>query len=290
MTVEVKTIKVICPTCKKEKGIEIPVFLVNDAQDGVLKVQIPQGACCPEHSFMAFVDKKFVVRGYQNADIEFKVGGPREKAAVDKKEEGLKDFSVPDMVNTIGPDIFAVILRGILVGIPILFLDTFDLYERVAKTVVLLRDMESDDLVITGEKITRDDLKEKKVRRHNALIVVPLYKAIMRSPFQEGLNTRFESDLLNEATQLPDRTSQIVFLRKELVKISKIIDEFVKFLKNTEKLYEEDIPAYTREKFNYKLDAKNIDVIKQIIEFKHDKKLAQKIISKSLDKIRTDLW
>ncbi|MEX2682725.1 MAG: hypothetical protein Q6373_014075 [Candidatus Sigynarchaeota archaeon] len=290
MTVEVKPIKVICPTCRKEKSIEIPVFLVNESQDGVLKVQIPQGACCPEHSFMAFVDKKFVVRGYQNADIEFKVGPPREKVAADKKGEGLKDFSVPDMVNTIGPDIFAILLRAILVGIPILFLDTFDLYERVDKTVMLLRDMESDDLVITGEKISRDDLKDRKVRRHNALIVVPLYKAIMRSPFQEGLNTRFESDLLNEATQLPDRTSQIVFLRKELVKISKIIDEFVKLLKNVEKLYEEDIPAYTRDKFNYKLDPKNIDVIKQIIEFKFDKKLGQKIISKSLDKIRTDLW
>ncbi len=289
MTVEVKPIKVICPTCKREKSVEIPVFLVNDAQDGMLKVQIPLGACCPEHSFMAFVDKKFVVRGYQNADIEFKIGD-KEKTAREKKEEGLKDFSVTDMVNTIGPDIFSVILRGILVGIPILFLDTFDLYERVDKAVVLLREMESDDLVITGEKISRDDLKDRKVRRNNALIVVPLYKAIMRSPFQEGLNTRFESDLLNEATQLPDRTSQIVFLRKELVKVNKIIDEFVKFLKNTEKLYEEDIPSYTREKFNYKLDPKNIDVIKQIIEFKHDKKLAQKIISKSLDKIRTDLW
>ena len=77
---------------------------------------------------------------------------------------------------------------------------------------------------------------------------------------------------------------------KEVYNRFKQLNEFVKFLKNTEKLYEEDIPSYTREKFNYKLDAKNIDVIKQIIEFKFDKKLAQKIISKSLDKIRTDLW
>ncbi|NMC05635.1 MAG: hypothetical protein GYA24_10510 [Candidatus Lokiarchaeota archaeon] len=289
MTVEVKPIKVICPSCKCEKNIDIPAFLVNDAKDGMLKVQIPQGACCPEHSFMAFVDKKFVVRGYQNADIEFKIG-EREKSAKEKKEEGLKGFTVPEMINTIGPDICAVILRGILVGIPVLFLDTFDLYERVDKTIMLLHDMESDDLVITAEKMSREEMKDKKMKRHNALIVVPLYKAIMRSPFGDGINTRFESDLLSEASQLPDRTSQIVFLRKELIKISKIIDEFVKLLKTTEKLYEEDIPAYTREKFNYKLDAKNIDVIKQIIEYKHDKKLASKIISKSLDKIRTDLW
>ncbi|HME52266.1 MAG TPA: hypothetical protein VKM55_08610 [Candidatus Lokiarchaeia archaeon] len=288
MTVEAKPIRVICPLCNKETKVDVPVFIVNDARDGMVKIQIPQGVCCDEHSFMAFVDKKFIVRGYQNADIEFKIG-TKEKTVAQKKTEGLKDYSITDMVSSIGPDICAVIFRGILVGCPILLLDTFDLYNRVEKTVTLLKDIASEELVINCEKITKEDTKDKKSRRQDDLIVVPLYQAIMRSPFGETINTRFEISLLREATQLPDRTSQIVFLRKELVKIKRIIEEFVKLVKSTDKLYEEDIPTYTKNKFNYKLDAKNVDVIKQIIEFK-DKKLAQKIISKSLDKIRTDLW
>lgn len=288
MTVEAKPIRVICPLCNKETKVDIPVFIVNDARDGMVKIQIPQGVCCESHSFMAFVDKKFTVRGYQNADIEFTIG-IKEKTAAQKKAEGLKDYSITDMVNTIGPDICAMMLRGILASCPIFLLDTFDLYNRVEKTVKLLQDISSEELIIASEKITKDDMKDKKMKRLDDLIVVPLYRAIMRSPFGDNLNTRFESSLLREATQLPDRTSQIVFLRKELVKIKRIIEEFIKLVNSMDKLYEEDIPTYTKNKFNYKLDAKNVDVIKQVIEFK-DKKLAQKIISKSLDKIRTDLW
>ena len=73
----------------------------------------------------------------------------------------------------------------------------------------------------------------------------------MRSPFLKDLNTRFESNLLRDALDIPDRGSQIIFLRKELIKIIRIIDEFVKMLNNVDKMYEEDIPAFTMEKFNY---------------------------------------
>lgn len=286
MTVDVKPIHVICPICNKETKIDIPIFVVNYAKDGMVKIQIPQGSCCQEHSFMAFVDKKFVVRGYQNADIEFNIK-VKEKTAAQKKTEGLKDYSITDMIDMIGPDICALILRSILIGIPILLLDIFDLYDRVDKTVKLLRDMSSEELTIMTEKISKDDTEDKKSYHPDDLIIVPLYKAIMRSPFLEGVNTRFESNLLREATKLPDRTSQIVFLRKELVKINRIIEEFIKLLKNTDKLYEDDIPIYIKDKFNYNLDAKNIDVIKQIIAFK-DKKLAQKIIKRRFSPIRTE--
>lgn len=290
MTVEVKAVKVICPACRVEKQIEIPVFVVTESQDGMVKIQVPQGAVCKEHSFMAFVDKKFTVRGYQNADIEFSLGEKQAPQKAAAKDAGLKDFTIPDIIQALGPDLVATIMRAILVSVPVLMVDTFDLYEKVDKTIAFLRDMESDDLLVTCEKRTREELREKRGSSNNALVVVPLYNVITKSPFVDQINTRFESDLLRETLKVPDRPAQIIFLRKELVKITRIIDEFVKLLKTVDKIYEEDIPAFTREKFNYKLDVKNIDVIKEVVAFKHGKKLAGKIINKSLDKIRSDLW
>lgn len=231
---------------------------------------------------MAFVDRKFTVRGYQNADIEFK-SGKKEKTSEQKKAEGLKGYSIIDMVDMIGPDICAMILRGILVGVPILLLDTFDLYDRVEKTVALLKDMCTNELTITIEKISKDTLDAKKKLNRDALFIVPMYKAIIRSPFTETINTRYESNLLHETFHLPDRASQIVFLSKELVKINLVIDEFVKMLKKVDKFYEEDISTYIKNKFNYKLEDKNKDVIRQVIAFKYDKKLAHKIVSKCVD-------
>lgn len=295
MTTEVKSVKVICPTCGRETKVDIPVFLVNEAQDGVLKVQIPQGAACPHHAFMAYIDKKFSVRGYQNVDIEFtpEVEEEKPKSIVEETaltEEELRNYNAQDMISALGSDIVATTLRTILVEKPVLFLESFDLQNRIEKTIKFLEDIESEDLVITAQKITKDQLKNRKIRKANGLVCVPLYRAIMRSPFLDEINTRFESNLLRETTLIPDRKSQIIFLRKELIKIRMIIDEFVKVLEKVDKIYEEDISDFTMEKFNYKLEVKNIDVVKEIIDFKYSHKLAKKIINKSLDKIRTDLW
>lgn len=62
-------ILVICPTCKTKKGLKIPSKIINQAQH-LTTVSIPIGAVC-EHSFQTFVDKNFIVRGYQRVDFEF---------------------------------------------------------------------------------------------------------------------------------------------------------------------------------------------------------------------------
>ncbi|MHA1793136.1 MAG: hypothetical protein ACTSVI_10865 [Promethearchaeota archaeon] len=294
MTVEVKQVLVRCPICKKEAKIDIPVFLMNESQDGVLKVQIPQGACCDEHSFMVYIDKKFTVRGYQNADIEFRLGSSSRSAEppTGEKEEksGLKNFTMNDIIETLGVDIAAVVIRTVLINRPILFLDTFDLYNRVDKTIAYLREIESDEILITVRKVKREELRDKKIRKLNALIAVPLYKAIMRSPFPGDMKTRFEINLLRETLKIPDRGGQIIYLRRELIKISKIIEELAKVLKSSDKIYEEDLPDIINDKFNYRLELKYVDIIKDVIKYKYNSKLSSKIISKSLDKIRSDLW
>ncbi len=239
---------------------------------------------------MAFIDKKFSVRGYQNVDIEFQVP-TKEQLLAKKKEEELKDYDIDDFITAVGQDIAPTVIRAIILGIPILMLDSPDLHGRLEKIIALFRDMETDDLFITLEKISREDLKDKSKKNSAALVIAPLYGSVVRSPFRQGTNTRFESDLLREVvTNIPDRNSEIIFLRKEILKIRKIIDEFVVSLQEVQKFYEEDIPGFVMKKFNYKIDARNIDVIKDLVEIKHGKQLAQKIINKSLDKIRTDLW
>jgi hypothetical protein len=64
-----ENIHVVCPTCKAKKDLKIPSKIVNQAKQ-LTTVSIPSGAVC-EHSFQSFVDKNFVVRGYQKVDFEF---------------------------------------------------------------------------------------------------------------------------------------------------------------------------------------------------------------------------
>ena len=73
-----ETIRVICPTCGKSKGLKIPTKIINQSKQ-LTTVSIPSGAVC-EHSFQSFVDKNFAIRGYQKVDfdlsrMEFYEGG-----------------------------------------------------------------------------------------------------------------------------------------------------------------------------------------------------------------------
>jgi hypothetical protein len=62
-------IHVVCPTCSTKKELKIPTKIINQAKQ-LTTVSIPSGSVC-EHGFQAFVDKNFIVRGYQKVDFEF---------------------------------------------------------------------------------------------------------------------------------------------------------------------------------------------------------------------------
>ncbi len=62
-------VQFICPVCKSEKKLEVPKSIVNKAK-GLTTMSIARDLVC-EHQFQAFVDKNFMVRGYQRVDFEF---------------------------------------------------------------------------------------------------------------------------------------------------------------------------------------------------------------------------
>jgi len=65
--IETTSISIICPICKTNKTIIIPKPIIDKAKQ-LTAVSIAKGIVC-EHHFQAFVDKNFVVRGYQKIDF-----------------------------------------------------------------------------------------------------------------------------------------------------------------------------------------------------------------------------
>ena len=55
---------------KKDKyGLKFPKSVINKARH-LTTISLPKGFVC-DHHFQAFVDKSFIVRGYQKVDFEF---------------------------------------------------------------------------------------------------------------------------------------------------------------------------------------------------------------------------
>jgi hypothetical protein len=64
-----REITVICPKCNGKKKLKIPSKIISQSKQ-LTTISIPSALVC-EHSFQAFVDKNFKVRGYQQVDFEF---------------------------------------------------------------------------------------------------------------------------------------------------------------------------------------------------------------------------
>ena len=64
-----KRIQIVCPNCETKEFLEIPEKIINQSKQ-LTTISLPTGIIC-NHSFQAFVDKNFKVRGYQTVDFEF---------------------------------------------------------------------------------------------------------------------------------------------------------------------------------------------------------------------------
>ena len=59
-----KEILIQCPNCKNKKRLNIPGKIINESKQ-LTTISIPSGLNC-EHSFQAFIDKNYKIRGYQS--------------------------------------------------------------------------------------------------------------------------------------------------------------------------------------------------------------------------------
>ena len=85
---EYSKVKITCPVCKVNKELMFPKSVIKEARQ-LTTISLPKGLLC-DHHFQAFVDKNFIVRGYQKVDFEFE-----NKRFVDSKAD-VKLFNEND--------------------------------------------------------------------------------------------------------------------------------------------------------------------------------------------------
>jgi len=60
----------ICPICKKKEEVTLPKNAINQTK-GLSNLSIHKGLVC-KHTFQAYIDKNYKIRGYQKVDFELK--------------------------------------------------------------------------------------------------------------------------------------------------------------------------------------------------------------------------
>ena len=109
MSYREKKILVSCPLCKAKKLIEVPQSVLEGKKQ-LTTISIPKGKIC-EHHFQIFVDKHYIIRGYQKVDYELseglnsgkllseslKIDKIRSNGNIAKKSEKRKNMSLKDI-------------------------------------------------------------------------------------------------------------------------------------------------------------------------------------------------
>lgn len=86
-----KKIKFVCPICKTKKSLEFPKSIVNK-NSGLSTISIHRGLVC-NHAFQAFIDKNYMIRGYQKVDFELKSESEKSQNEIQQVRKDNELFS-----------------------------------------------------------------------------------------------------------------------------------------------------------------------------------------------------
>ncbi len=78
-----KEIQVQCPLCQKDQNIKVPNYIFDNKKVGNIKIQIYKGICC-EHQFIAFLNKKGEIKGYETIDMNIDLSEVEASRSKDK--------------------------------------------------------------------------------------------------------------------------------------------------------------------------------------------------------------
>lgn len=93
------TIQVRCKKCRRSATLRVHRADLGLKQ-GLWNVLIPRDVVCP-HAFLAFLDNKFAVRGYQQVDHAFTRENLAAQGLLDLNEETTTRASAPGLVSAI---------------------------------------------------------------------------------------------------------------------------------------------------------------------------------------------
>lgn len=275
-----RSIEVKCPVCMVQKTINLPMYLFEKKQVGLLKVQIHKGICC-EHPFVVFMDRKGAIKGYEQVDLQIDL------TDFAQRKMGNKIY-LRDLLKLYADYAVANMLHAILTKYNIIILYTSQGKNLGAEVNNLLNEYLPDGfkVPIIVKYIEENELKKTKVEDH--LIISP-NGIVAQTPWQDT-TYNFENSLMRKALDILDDESQAIIVQQE---IETLFDR-VKFVKDTIKdkpqIYEDDLKEILKKQFNLgSVTDYDIILIKRILksQFKTD---VSKIKIRSFDKLKEGLW
>jgi hypothetical protein len=210
---QLKEVVMVCPECSNKETLQIPKQIINQSKQ-LTTVSIPIGVVC-DHSFQAFIDKNFKVRGYQKVDFELSkmeyLGDSVESSVHEVKEQKtmqatitplfariinmLRKFINKNINETMGSAIFTLEGKLVYSSLPLdtLYNTIREFETRNEKNLILVKKLFL--LLENDHKIFSQFLK---ILEHKLIIVVMFNENV-----KLGMGNLHLNNIIKEIQQIP---------------------------------------------------------------------------------------
>ncbi|MHA1369361.1 MAG: hypothetical protein ACTSRA_06565 [Promethearchaeota archaeon] len=212
------TIKVTCPCCGQQEEFKAPVDQIKNNLKGILTVSLK--AKCG-HSYHVFIDKNFMVRGYQRCDYDIKLDVP----TIEEKEQVTEDLSLQGIIRLFGEDAFIYSIHAMLLGMKVILLGSD---QQILKTLfynyisIFEREISKEAEVI--EIMSKEEFKEiDEFQFKDCLIIDIDFSAIKSNPLL-GHKIKGERELVKASLNLDSIAAQKADLKERISRVFLYID------------------------------------------------------------------
>lgn len=282
-------IKFACPKCGMEKGVPVPLSLFSSKQFGNVKIQVPKGAVCQDHDFIAFLDLEERIIGYESVDISLS-----SLANYETQEDGTtrsgKQITIREIIEILGFRCFSGLLHAKLFNYPFFIImpeeentmnmDILDKILMEAMPDIYKNTRNLEVLTYPGDiyPVATYFYALVKHRRRNALLI-NTRKHIIQKPWNTDL--QLERAIINSAISKKEQNEQIKFLSFYFSKFLEDVEKAMIILEGIKKITKKDLVKKLQKiAITSTITKTYLSIIKEFIHKRKDREMALKILEK----------
>jgi hypothetical protein len=280
---EFRELEFTCPICQEVKAINVPEAVLNQKKFGTIKIQVPAGAVCSEHQFIAFVDTKGIVRGYEKIDVSMSIQKEQTTEVLEKQ------ITLNGLIQKYGPygtfcllhvsifDYPGYIIRNKdtkvnLEGIHNFFSSLIPpKYENTNKI---------DDIVFDSNVYKAEGWYFEKVKlKEKDAFIMDTKQYILQTPWEGEL--KLEERFVKKALEIIDPEEQELLLKQDIGNFIKICEATKEILEDVKEIYENDLIDKLSKEYNIsKIDKDVLNQVKTFLARRYSAKMAKRIKNK----------
>jgi hypothetical protein len=258
-------LQVRCPSCSKNNFIEVSDDEVKKATRGLFAVNIEEGIVC-EHSFVAYVDKNFVVRDAFKADFQIELPDAISED-ITEVEKDLSDLFEIDLIKlNFTASLLGFILRAMIYKKKIVIIsDQTYMFNQISNFFdYLTQNTFNFNLTV----ITEEDYDIETFGEHFSFKGREVINDFENKIQSTKLNV--EKTIIQRFLSEYDPLTSLIILKNEIQKafeLSKTIIDFIKGIKKNEKIYSKKMISILEKKHDIKISIPYLDYLYEIVEY-----------------------